>query len=146
MSNRCFSKVKDKVFTLLPHAFAFASGMAAMTAIFMMFKPGDHVLISKNVYGGVFRLVTKVLNDNKVDFFQTFECGCVLIAEHHMVKPLEFCELVRETLEIHLVVAVPGVIDHALQLPGLLHVAPQAGLHRGDEPVLLYCAPGRRIL
>ena len=50
------------------HAFAFASGMAAMTAIFMMFKPGDHVLISKNVYGGVFRLVTKVLNDNKVDF------------------------------------------------------------------------------
>ena len=50
------------------HAFAFSSGMAAMTAIFMMFKPGDHVLISKNVYGGVFRLVTKVLNDNKVDF------------------------------------------------------------------------------
>ena len=39
-----------------------------MTAIFMMFKPGDHVLISRNVYGGVFRLVTKVLNDNKVDF------------------------------------------------------------------------------
>ena len=50
------------------HAFAFSSGMAAMTAIFMMFKPGDHVLISRNVYGGVFRLVTKVLNDNKVDF------------------------------------------------------------------------------
>lgn len=49
-------------------AFAFSSGMAAMTAIFMMFKPGDHVLISRNVYGGVFRLVTKVLNDNKVDF------------------------------------------------------------------------------
>lgn len=50
------------------HAFAFSSGMAAMTAIFMMFKPGDHILISRNVYGGVFRLVTKVLNDNKVDF------------------------------------------------------------------------------
>jgi cystathionine beta-lyase/cystathionine gamma-synthase len=50
------------------YAYAFASGMAAMTAIFMMFKPGDHVLISRNVYGGVFRLVTKVLNDNKVDF------------------------------------------------------------------------------
>ncbi len=49
-------------------AFAFGSGMAAMTAIFMMFKPGDHVLISRNVYGGVFRLVTKVLNDNGVDF------------------------------------------------------------------------------
>ena len=50
------------------YAYAFASGMAAMTAIFMIFKPGDHVLISRNVYGGVFRLVTKVLNDNNVDF------------------------------------------------------------------------------
>ena len=50
------------------YSFAFASGMAAMSAIFLMFKPGDHVLISKNVYGGVFRLVTKVLNDNGVNF------------------------------------------------------------------------------
>ena len=50
------------------YSFAFASGMAAMSAIFLMFKPGDHVLISKNVYGGVFRLVTKVLNDNGVEF------------------------------------------------------------------------------
>ena len=50
------------------YSFAFASGMAAMSAIFLMFKPGDHVLISKNVYGGVFRLVTKVLNNNGVDF------------------------------------------------------------------------------
>ncbi|MBR38984.1 MAG: cystathionine gamma-synthase [Dehalococcoidia bacterium] len=50
------------------YSFAFSSGMAAMSAIFLMFKPGDHVLISKNVYGGVFRLVTKVLNNNGVDF------------------------------------------------------------------------------
>jgi len=50
------------------YSFAFGSGMAAMTAIFLMFKPGDHVLVSKNVYGGVFRLVTKVLNDNDIEF------------------------------------------------------------------------------
>lgn len=50
------------------YSFAFASGMAAMSAIFLMFKPGDHVLISKNVYGGVFRLVKKVLNNNGVNF------------------------------------------------------------------------------
>ena len=30
------------------YAYAFSSGMAAMTAIFTMFKPGDHVIISKN--------------------------------------------------------------------------------------------------
>ena len=50
------------------YAHAFSSGMAAMTAIFTMFKPNDHIIISKNVYGGVFRLVTQVLNDNGVDF------------------------------------------------------------------------------
>lgn len=58
-----FAMLEDAKFS-----FAFASGMAAMSAIFLMFKPGDHVLISQNVYGGVFRLVTKVLNDNGVDF------------------------------------------------------------------------------
>ena len=58
-----FAMLEDAKFS-----FAFASGMAAMSAIFLMFKPGDHVLISQNVYGGVFRLVTKVLNDNGVNF------------------------------------------------------------------------------
>ena len=32
-----------------------------------MYRP-SHVLVSKNVYGGVFRLVTKVLNDNDIEF------------------------------------------------------------------------------
>ena len=50
------------------YAHAFSSGMAAMTAIFTMFKPNDHIIISKNVYGGVFRLVTQVLNDTGVHF------------------------------------------------------------------------------
>ena len=50
------------------YAHAFSSGMAAMTAIFTMFKPNDHIIISKNVYGGVFRLVTQVLNNNGIDF------------------------------------------------------------------------------
>lgn len=42
--------------------FAFSSGMAAMTAIMMLFDQGDHVLITDDVYGGSFRLMTKVLN------------------------------------------------------------------------------------
>ncbi|WP_110926962.1 bifunctional cystathionine gamma-lyase/homocysteine desulfhydrase [Bacillus massiliglaciei] len=42
--------------------FAFASGMAAMTAVAMLFKQGDHILMTDDVYGGSFRLMTKVLN------------------------------------------------------------------------------------
>ncbi len=43
-------------------AFAFASGMAAITAVLMLFKSGDRILISKNVYGGTFRVLDKVFN------------------------------------------------------------------------------------
>lgn len=42
--------------------FAFASGMAAITAVLMLFNAGDHVVFTDDVYGGTFRVVTKVLN------------------------------------------------------------------------------------
>ncbi|UTI41816.1 bifunctional cystathionine gamma-lyase/homocysteine desulfhydrase [Niallia sp. RD1] len=42
--------------------FAFSSGMAAITAVMMLFKKGDHVLLTDDVYGGTFRVMTKVLN------------------------------------------------------------------------------------
>lgn len=42
--------------------FAFSSGMAAITAVVMLFKQGDHILITDDVYGGTFRVMTKVLN------------------------------------------------------------------------------------
>ncbi len=40
--------------------FAFASGMAAITAVLLLFKSGDKVVISNNVYGGTFRVLDKV--------------------------------------------------------------------------------------
>ncbi|MGJ7912225.1 bifunctional cystathionine gamma-lyase/homocysteine desulfhydrase [Neobacillus sp. LXY-1] len=42
--------------------FAFGSGMAAITAVIMLFNSGDHVVLTDDVYGGTFRVVTKVLN------------------------------------------------------------------------------------
>src|SRR5262245_35884546 len=42
-------------------AFAFASGMAAINAVFSMLSAGDHVVLSENVYGGTFRLINGVL-------------------------------------------------------------------------------------
>lgn len=40
--------------------FAFASGMAAATAVLSLFESGDKILISSNVYGGTFRVLDKV--------------------------------------------------------------------------------------
>lgn len=42
--------------------FAFGSGMAAITAVLSLFETGDKVIISKNVYGGTFRVLDKVFN------------------------------------------------------------------------------------
>ncbi len=41
-------------------AFAFASGMAAITAVMALLKSGDHVVVSNNVYGGTYRLFSKI--------------------------------------------------------------------------------------
>ena len=42
-------------------AIAFSSGMAATTALFQDLNQGDHVIISRNVYGGTYRMTTQVL-------------------------------------------------------------------------------------
>jgi cysteine-S-conjugate beta-lyase len=41
--------------------FAFASGMAAISTAFLLLSAGEHVVITEDVYGGTFRLVTQVL-------------------------------------------------------------------------------------
>ncbi len=43
--------------------FSFASGMAAETTLLMLLKPGDHVLLADDVYGGTYRLLARVLSD-----------------------------------------------------------------------------------
>lgn len=40
--------------------FAFASGLAAITTVLTLFKSGDKIIISDNVYGGTFRLLNNV--------------------------------------------------------------------------------------
>lgn len=42
------------------YGLAFASGMAAITAVLTLFKTGDKILISRNVYGGTFRVLSQV--------------------------------------------------------------------------------------
>lgn len=42
--------------------FAFSSGMAAVSSVVMLFKQGDHIIVTDDVYGGTFRVFTKVLN------------------------------------------------------------------------------------
>jgi len=50
------------------HAFSFASGMAAETTLLLLLRPGDHVVIGDDVYGGTYRLLARVLSQWDVQF------------------------------------------------------------------------------
>ncbi|MFT8313828.1 MAG: bifunctional cystathionine gamma-lyase/homocysteine desulfhydrase [Clostridium sp.] len=61
----------EKLIADLEHGyagFAFASGMAAITAVISLFKTGDKVIISNNVYGGTFRVLDKVFNHFNIGY------------------------------------------------------------------------------
>ena len=51
------------------HGLAFASGLAATTAVMSLLSPGDHVVAGDDLYGGSYRLFDKVLQkSNGLDF------------------------------------------------------------------------------
>jgi cystathionine gamma-synthase len=50
------------------HCLAFASGMAAEDTIVRLLKPGDHVILGDDVYGGTRRLFEKVLAPFGLEF------------------------------------------------------------------------------
>ncbi|MBY0117499.1 bifunctional cystathionine gamma-lyase/homocysteine desulfhydrase [Paenibacillus sp. FSL L8-0435] len=48
--------------------FAFSSGMAAIHAVLSLLKTGDHVILTDDVYGGTYRIFTKVLNRLGIEY------------------------------------------------------------------------------
>ncbi len=51
------------------HGLAFASGLAATTAVMSLLAPGDHIVAGDDLYGGSYRLFDKVLQkSNGLDF------------------------------------------------------------------------------
>jgi cystathionine gamma-lyase / homocysteine desulfhydrase len=48
--------------------FAFGSGMAAVTSVMMLLSAGDHVIITDDVYGGTFRVMSKVLARFNIEY------------------------------------------------------------------------------
>ena len=53
---RCLTKLEGGL-----TSYVFSSGMAGIDAVFRLLRPGDHVIVSQAVYGGVFRLTTQLL-------------------------------------------------------------------------------------
>ncbi len=60
---QCVASLEDGKYGL-----AFASGMAAETTIMYLFSPGDHIIVSNDVYGGTYRLFVRVLAEYGLKF------------------------------------------------------------------------------
>jgi len=50
------------------HGLAFASGMAAIHAVLSLLRKGDHVVSTQDLYGGAWRIFTKVFSRFGIDF------------------------------------------------------------------------------
>jgi cystathionine beta-lyase/cystathionine gamma-synthase len=71
-------------------AYVFSSGMAGIDAVFRLLRPGDHVVLSEAVYGGVFRLSTQLLVHFGLEFsfVDTSSTDAVLLAFRPNTKML----------------------------------------------------------
>ncbi len=61
----------EKIVCQLEHgtdAFALSSGMAAITLLMEIFKPGDHLIVDSDLYGGTIRLFDNVSSKNGIEF------------------------------------------------------------------------------
>lgn len=50
------------------HAFAFSSGMAAISTIMKLFSPGQHIIVSDDLYGGTYRLFEEIYKPYGLEF------------------------------------------------------------------------------
>lgn len=72
--NRVSNPTRDQLQKILASleggrdALAFSSGMAAITLLMEMFKPGDHIIVDADLYGGSIRLFAKVNTKNGLKF------------------------------------------------------------------------------
>jgi len=48
-------------------AISFASGLAAISSIIQLFKAGDHIIFTENVYGGTYRLLSTIMNKFNIE-------------------------------------------------------------------------------
>jgi cystathionine gamma-lyase len=50
------------------HALVFSSGLASIDCVLSLFQPGDHIVAGNDLYGGTFRLFTKIATFRGLEF------------------------------------------------------------------------------
>lgn len=110
------------------HGIAFGSGCAATTTILHMLDSGDHVVSGDDVYGGTYRLFTRVFDQMGIDFsfvdmtdLQRFEASLTdqtrLVWLESPTNPLlKICDI-AQICEIAHARDIPVVVDNTFMSP-----------------------------
>lgn len=61
--------------------FAFSSGMAAISTVMELFSPGDHIIVSEDLYGGTYRLFAEILAKHGLEFTYVDSSRQILIEQ-----------------------------------------------------------------
>jgi cystathionine beta-lyase/cystathionine gamma-synthase len=65
---QCLAALEGEKLAQPAYGLAFSSGMAAIDTLLRLVKPGEHVVVSNDVYGGTYRLFEKVLKGYGIRF------------------------------------------------------------------------------
>lgn len=108
--------------------FAFGSGMAAISSVIMLLNAGDHVVVGSDVYGGTYRVFTKVFEriGIKSTFVDTTDIEAVEAAISENTKmlyietptnPLLNVTDIRKMVEISKAHNLISVVDNTFMTP-----------------------------
>jgi cystathionine beta-lyase/cystathionine gamma-synthase len=115
-------KALERCLARLEHgqsAFVFSTGMAAIDTVFRLLRPGDHVIVSRAVYGGVYRLTTQLLAQFGLEFsyVDTSDTGSVEQALRPQTKMIYVETPTNPTMIITDIAAVARIAEaHNLTL------------------------------
>jgi cystathionine gamma-synthase/cystathionine beta-lyase len=82
--------------------FAYSSGMAAITSLLLLFRSGDHIIVTEDLYGGTYRLFEQIFQQFGLEFsyVDTSNNGLVEAAIRPNTKALFIESLTNPLLKV----------------------------------------------
>jgi len=82
--------------------FAYSSGMAAITSLLLLFKHGDHIIVTEDLYGGTYRLFEQIFQQFGLEFsyVDTSDNGLVEAAIRPNTKAIFIESLTNPLLKV----------------------------------------------
>jgi cystathionine beta-lyase len=97
-------------------AFAFSSGMAAVSTVLMLLSAGDHVIVTDDCYGGTYRVLTRV--------FQRFGIEASFVDSS---DPASVAAAIRPTTRMLLIESISNPFLIQTDIPAMARIAKAHG-------------------